>query len=134
LPFQELVKDSGFPNLKIITSGDLNDSPIKIFNAQNIKAFFDTASSYYDNIIVDAPPIIPVSDPLIIGKFVDNVILVAKAGETPKRVIKRAVDMIHNVEIKISGIILNNMRNVLPYYYDHNYYGYDYYNYNNDDK
>lgn len=132
--FQELVKDSGFPNLKIITSGNLNESPIKIFNAQNIKAFLDTASSYYDNIIVDAPPVIPVSDPLVIGKFVDNVILVAKAGETPKRVIQRAVDMIHNVEIKISGIILNNMRNVLPYYYDHKYYGYDYYNYDSDDK
>ena len=134
LSFQELIKDSGFPNLKIITSGSLNDSPIKILNAQNIKAFFDTASSYYDYIVVDAPPVIPVSDPLIIGKFVDNVILVAKAGETPKRVIKRAVDMIHNVEIEISGIILNNMKNVLPYYYDHKYYGYDYYNYNNNDK
>ncbi len=134
VPFQELIKDSGFPNLQIITSGSLKDSPIKIFNAQNIKAFLDAASSHYDYIVVDAPPVIPVSDPLIIGKFVDNVILVTKAGETPKKVIKRAIDMIHNVEIEISGMILNNMKNVLPYYYDHKYYGYDYYNYDDNNK
>lgn len=134
LPFQESVKESDFPNLKIITSGNLKDSPIKVFNSQNIKSFLDEAGSYYNYIIVDVPPVIPVSDPLIIGKFVDNVILVVKAGETPKRVVKRAIDMLHNVEIEISGIILNNVMNVLPYYYDHTYYGYDYYNYDRNGK
>ena len=70
---------------------------------------------------------IPVSDPLILGKFVDNVIMVVKAGSTPRHVIQRALDMFYDVKVNIDGIVLNNVDNVLPMCYEADYYGYKYF-------
>ena len=82
----------------------------------------------YDNIILDTPPIVPVSDPVLLSKFADNVLLVVKAGSTPRYTVKQAITMLNDVKVEISGIVLNNMQNVLPHYYDYNAYGYNYYN------
>jgi len=134
LPFKLCVKKTHFDNLKILTSGNLHSSPIGALNSESIKRFFNEAFHYFDNIIVDCPPIIPVSDPLVLSKFVDNVILVVKAGSTSKQVVKRAIDMIYSIEVDVCGIILNNMNNVLPYYYDTKHYRYHYYNDDNQDQ
>jgi len=131
LSFESCIKNSRVPNLKILTSGVLRYSPMEVFNAEKAKRFFHEAHKYFDFIIVDSPPIIPVSDPIILGKVVNYVVLVVKAGATSKRIIKRALEMMQSVEVNVCGIIINNMNNVLPYYYDYKHYGYHYYDSNN---
>ena len=54
-------------------------------------------------------------------------LIVLKAGETHKEVARRAIDLMRNAGLNILGIIINNQKGVLPFYYDHKYYGYDYY-------
>jgi len=129
LPLRVCIKDTFVKNLKILTSGSLESSPLQVFSADRAKRFFEEVLNHFDNIIVDSPPVIPVSDPLTLAKVVDHVLFVIKAGQTPKRVAKRALDMIHSIDVQVAGIILNNMKNVLPAYYDPGYYGYEYYRY-----
>lgn len=127
LPLRVCIKDTFVKNLKILTSGSLESSPLEVFSAERARRFFEEALKQFDNIIVDSPPVIPVSDPLTLAKVVDHVLFVIKAGHTPKRVAQRALDMIHSIDIQVSGLVLNNMNNVLPAYYDPGYYGYEYY-------
>ncbi|MFQ5641562.1 MAG: tyrosine-protein kinase family protein [bacterium] len=128
IPLRDCIKRTSIPGLMLLTSGRLRkETPIELLTADKIKTFFSEVRNSFDNVIVDSPPIIPVSDPLILGKIVDNVILVVKAGVTSRHIVKRAIDMFLDVKVSISGIVLNNMDNVLPYYYDSNYYGYKYY-------
>jgi len=127
--FHQCIKNSFDKNLKIITSGSLENSPLEVFNSESAKRFFDTARDYFDNIIVDSPPVIPVSDPLTLSKVVDHVVFVVKAGKTPRKVVKRALDILGSAKIDVAGIILNNLDNVLPSYFDPKYYGYHYYAY-----
>ena len=74
--------------------------------------------------VIDTAPIIPVPDSLILSRQVDGVILVLKAGSTPKEVAKRACDLLKDARGDSIGIILNNMKRALPYYYNYGYYGY----------
>ncbi len=81
---------------------------------------------YYDLILVDAPPVIPVSDPMLLSQEVDGVLMVVKAGQTQREVVRRATEILRSQSRKLIGVVLNNMDGQLPYYYDYSAYGYDY--------
>ena len=81
---------------------------------------------YYDLVIIDAAPVLPVSDPMLLASKVDSILLVVKAGSTQKDVVVRAVDILDPGRNRILGVILNNMNSSLPAQYDYRYYGYDY--------
>lgn len=123
----ELVKNTPIPELKIITAGKIAGSPTVILNPVRLHEVFEELKFYFDYIVVDAPPVIPVSDPLIIANETDGVLMVVRAGSTPKEVVKRAVNLLQNSKIKVLGTILNNIEEVLPYYYSTKYYSYKYY-------
>lgn len=127
LTLHSCIRDSEIGNLKIITSGSLQGNPLNIINAETIHAFFNEIYKYFDFIVVDAPPVIPVSDPLILGKVVDHVVMVVRVGKTPKPIAKRAIEMLKSVEVNILGIVLNDVDSLLPAYYNNRYYKYPYY-------
>lgn len=128
LPVHACLKKTFLPNLTLLPSGNTPASHKQVINSDNIQSLLKEVLADFDNVIIDAPPILPVSDPLILATLVDQVLLVVKAGTTSRYVVKRAIDMFTDVNVAISGIILNNMKNVLPYYYDHKYYGYHFFN------
>ncbi|OQX92416.1 MAG: hypothetical protein B6D58_03075 [candidate division Zixibacteria bacterium 4484_95] len=121
------IKDTSISGLKIITAGRISESPTLIFNQENIRKVTEELKFYFDFIIIDAPPVIPVSDPLLIASEVDGVLLVIKAGTTKKEVVKRTTNLLINSNIKILGAVINDFDSVLPFYYSSKYYGYKYY-------
>lgn len=114
------------PNLSIITAGKVESSPSDIFDQADIPGFLNELKFYFDMIIVDSPPIIPVSDPMMIADKVDGVILVVKSGSTQREVVSRAANLLINSGVNLLGIILNDIDSVLPYYYKDRYYRYHY--------
>ncbi|NIU16233.1 MAG: CpsD/CapB family tyrosine-protein kinase [candidate division Zixibacteria bacterium] len=66
------------------------------------------------------------TDPIILGREVDGILLVIKAGATQKEVVTRAADLINQSGARLLGVALNNVKQALPYYYNHKYYGYQY--------
>jgi len=120
-------KSTPLPNLKVLTSGLLDGSPVELFNSNLIKEVFAELKFYFQTIVVDSAPVIPVSDPLILSSEMDGVLLVVEAGKTQKEVAKRAVDLLKEGRVNLMGVVVNNAKKVLPYYYDYRYYGYKYY-------
>jgi capsular exopolysaccharide synthesis family protein len=78
----------------------------------------------YDLIFVDAPPAVPVVEPVMMAEHVDALLLVAMAGRTPVSMVRRLRGILEPVAHKVIGGILNNATEGLPYYYDYSYYGY----------
>jgi Mrp family chromosome partitioning ATPase len=76
---------------------------------------------------VDSPPVIPISDPILLAEHVDGVILVVRGGVTQREVVSRAANLLINSRINVIGVVLNDYDEVLPYYYKEKYYGYQYY-------
>src|SRR3990170_4007794 len=124
--YRDCIKSSSLENLSIITSGTEVDFPTRLLESPNFKTLLAEIESYYDIIITDCAPVIPVNDALILGSLFDGAIIVLKAGHTQMEVAKRAVELLKEAEVNLLGAIVNNMDTVFPYYYDNKYYGYDY--------
>jgi len=125
---KEAIKPTSIPGLKVITAGELTVDPSLALNQSRLREVFEELGFYFDFIVIDVPPVIPVSDPVLIASEADGTLLVVKAGSTPREVVKRAVNFLQNSKINILGIVLNNLEEVLPYYYSSRYYSYGYYN------
>ncbi len=123
---EDAFKKTPSSSLWLLTAGTLKNNPTELFESHAVKEAIEKVKFYFDLVIVDTAPIIPVSDPLVLAPEVDGVLLVVKAGETQKEVLKRSVAILKSVDATISGVVLNNARNVLPYHYNYQYYGYSY--------
>jgi capsular exopolysaccharide synthesis family protein len=124
---ENCIKKTGYENLHIITAGRNHKNPTELFDSPTISDFFEAAQFYYEMIIVDTAPIIPVSDPLILSGEVDGICLVVKAGVTQREVVTRACELIEQAGgARLLGVVMNNVKHALPYYYNHKYYGYHY--------
>lgn len=124
--YKDVVKKTSLDNLDVITAGKVTAQPSELFSTASIDALIRELKFYYDLLIVDSPPVLPVSDPMILAQSVDGVIIVVKAGETAREVAIRAVDIMRSNRANILGVVLNNARNRLPYHYDYSHYHYDY--------
>jgi len=123
---RNLIKTTDISNLDIITAGKIFNNPSELFNGPAIYKIFEEMKFYYDLILVDSPPLLPVVDPMLLLEELDGAVLVIKAGATNRDVIKRARKLIGSHKDKIVGVIINNLKHTLPYYYDYSYYGYHY--------
>ena len=119
----EAVRDTQVSHLKIVTAGASKLSASELMSSAGMQALVDSFYDDYDMIVLDSPPVIPVSDPLILADIVDGIYWVMKAGSTKKRMAKHAIEMLNEKSAKIVGAIINNSTNVMPYYYDYSYYG-----------
>ena len=124
---KDTIKETPVKSLSIITAGKLDSEPSMILTQTRVHDVFAELRFYFDFIVVDVPPVIPVSDPVIIAGEVDGTLMVIRAGSTPRDVVKRAVNFLNNSKTNILGIVLNNLDEVLPYYYSPRYYSYKYY-------
>ncbi|MFH2035510.1 MAG: CpsD/CapB family tyrosine-protein kinase [Candidatus Zixiibacteriota bacterium] len=123
---RNLIKKTSHENLDILTAGVIVHNPSDIFNGAAIHRVIEEMKFYYDLILVDSPPLIPVLDPIVLLEEMDGAIMVVKAGATGKDIIERARDLLNNQKDKVIGVVVNNLNQSLPYYYNHNYYGYHY--------
>jgi capsular exopolysaccharide synthesis family protein len=126
LPVKSLIKKSELENLDIVSAGKATANPSELFDSRAIGAMVAELKFYYDYAFVDAPPVIPVSDPMLLAQELDGVILVIKAGSTPREVVERAVEIMKTNSTRVLGVVLNNAKGSLPYYYNYSHYHYDY--------
>jgi capsular exopolysaccharide synthesis family protein len=124
--YKDVIKKTSIDNLDLITAGKSTPNPSELFTTGALDALFRELKFYYDLVVIDSPPVIPVSDPMLLAQLVDGVILVIKAGETAREVALRAVDIMTTNRANILGVVLNNSRNSLPYFYDYSHYHYNY--------
>jgi Mrp family chromosome partitioning ATPase len=96
-----------------------------------MREVLDTLRDQYDHIVIDTPPTLSVTDAVVLSTSADAVILVIRAGQTTKQALRRARDVLIQVNAKICGVLLNAVNlNSPDYYYYYEYqgkYGHRYY-------
>jgi len=88
-----------------------------LLDSQGMKSVIDNVKAHFDYVIVDSPPILPLVDMNIVSRMVDGLVLVVKAGATPKDIVKKAVN---SLPVKnLVGIVLNGADDIhmKKYYY-----------------
>ena len=117
----EVINKIPGTKLGVITAGQVKIDMSDVVSKDQLKKFFDTLKTNYDYIIIDSPPVQPVSDTLILAQAVDYNFFIIRAEETKTGSLMSSIKKIKSVGAKIDGIVLNDL--------DISGRGYGYYNY-----
>ncbi|MBK6799219.1 MAG: polysaccharide biosynthesis tyrosine autokinase [Acidobacteria bacterium] len=127
-----IIQDHEIPNLFVIPAGPVPPNPAELLSSIKLRILVSELQDRFDHIVIDSPPVIHVTDALIISPYVDGVMIVVKSNQTPREAVLRAKQALMDVNAKIFGVVLNNVDlKSEAYYYN---YKYSYYNSNNYDE
>ena len=117
--------------LEIITSGEKRFDMSDIVNKEQVKKFFDLVKLQYDYLIIDSPPVQPVSDTLILSQAVDYNLFVIRSDFSRNVTFLSSMKKMQNVNVSIDGVILNDLDTSKDSYYSYYYnYSHNYYSNN----
>jgi capsular exopolysaccharide synthesis family protein len=109
-------------NLDILVSGPMPPFPTELLSSEMMRQLLETAGEIYTHIVIDSPPVLSVTDAVILAREVDAVVLVIRQGKSSKHIVRRARDLLARSGAPVSGILLNAVDISSPDYYG--YYGY----------
>ena len=118
----DFITKTSIPGLSIITSGLPPENPSELINSHYMSDLIQEVKERYDNryIIIDSPPLIPITDATILSSLADKIIIIVKASATQREIVNEALDKIKNKE-KILGLVLNGYNRSAAYKYTYEY-------------
>ena len=119
--FKDVIFTVPGTKLNIITSGGKRFDMSDIVNKEQIKKFFDLLKIEYDYLIIDSPPVQPVSDTLILTQASDYNLFIIRSDSSRTLAFMSSIKKIQNVGAKIDGIIINDLDTSKDSYYNYNY-------------
>ena len=117
------------PNLDIIPCGPIPPNPSEILGSARMATLLNDLRKHYAHILIDFPPSTAVTDAVVLSRSVDGVILVIRAGDMAREIIKNGIAQLKSVGAHILGAVLNGVDISRDSYY---YYQYYYYYYSED--
>ena len=127
---EEVIKTNIVPNLDVIASGTYCRNPAKALGSQKMKNFIAEMKERYDMVFFDSPPILAVTDVMILAPETDGVLLVVAAGKTRSPELVHAAELLGGLRVKKMGVVLNKYdfrkaRGSTDASYHFGYYGYE---------
>jgi capsular exopolysaccharide synthesis family protein len=119
------------PNLDILPSGPVPPFPTEMLGSEAMRHLMEKFAEKYNYVVIDSPPILSVTDAVILGRMVDAVVLVIRHGRANKNVLRRTRDLLVRSGAPLAGLVLNAVDLNSPEYYG--YYGYTGYSYGSTD-
>jgi succinoglycan biosynthesis transport protein ExoP len=105
----EAIQVSHVPNLFVITSGMGATSLVSLLNSHKMRGLVDTMKEWFDVVIFDCPPILGVSDGLVVSALVEGSIIVAQHRKFPRSMLIQVKGTLENIGTKCLGVVLNNV-------------------------
>lgn len=126
---EEVLITSSLKRVSLIPSGPIPPNPAELLGSIDMASLIDSLADHFDYVLIDSPPVLPVTDAVILSRYVDGVVLVVKGGMTPQRVVVDARNRLESVGASILGVVLNDVDVTGGdyYYYNRYYYSYDQY-------
>lgn len=112
------------PNIDVLASGPLPPNPSELLNHERTAKILRTIADEYDMVFIDCPPVLPVTDSLVISRNADALLFLARSGVTTRRGARRAVEMLQQVDAPLLGTILTGVASEETYGSFYEYYGY----------
>ncbi|MCX6053377.1 MAG: polysaccharide biosynthesis tyrosine autokinase [Chloroflexi bacterium] len=118
-----LIKKTNLKGLSVITSGNIPPNPSELLNSEMMVDVIKLLSGNYHLILLDSPPLLAVTDALLLASKADGVLLVIDPKNSKRRAIKLALNQLRRANANLVGIVINNVKNNRSNkYYSHQYY------------
>lgn len=126
-----VIQATKIPNLWVLPSGIVPPNSADLLSSDKMRAMLQKLSGHFDHILIDSPPITSVTDPILLSRLVDGVVMIIHGGKSSRELVLHARQELCNVGAKIFGIVLNNI-NMQRDGYDYYYYRRYHYEYSRD--
>ncbi|NBC69904.1 CpsD/CapB family tyrosine-protein kinase [Paenibacillus sacheonensis] len=107
--WREIFKESVTDNLTVLTSGPIPPNPSELLSSRRMQELLEELKEEFDIILFDTPPILVVTDGLVVSNYCDGVILVVVSGKVDKELVVKAKANLEHVNARIAGVVLNKM-------------------------
>ena len=106
--FAAAIHDIGILNLDLITAGTTPPNPSELLGSEAMRQFLLDQRGAYDNIVIDAPPLLAVTDAPVLTEISDLVILVMEAGRVPIAAARHMREMLATIQAPVAGLVMND--------------------------
>ncbi|MFF1881323.1 polysaccharide biosynthesis tyrosine autokinase [Pseudarthrobacter sp. NPDC058196] len=121
----DLLQPWGEDSLYVLTSGQIPPNPSELLGSAEMKDLIDRLESAFDLIVIDAPPLLPVTDAAVLSQYVSGVVVVVSAQRVRQNDLEKSLKALELVGSKTLGVILNRLPVRGPDAYAYSYYGED---------
>lgn len=108
--YEDVVQNSQVDNLFFVTRGKSPVNPSELLSTDKFKVFLDQASASFDYVLIDTPPILAVTDGIIIAQYAGVNLLIARHGKTQIKELEITVTRFEQANVKVNGVILNDVQ------------------------
>jgi succinoglycan biosynthesis transport protein ExoP len=123
--WNQLVRPTGVPNLDCLICGPVPPNPSELLSSDRMQQLIVEAMREYQFVLIDAPPLLNVTDGRILATMVDGAVLVVRGGYTPQELAQQAQFHVRDVGARLIGVVLNDVDlRHNGYYQSHYRYGY----------
>ena len=118
-------------NLDVLPSGHIPPNPSELIGSRKMESLIEECKTKYDYVIIDLPPVLSVSDPVAVSKYLSGMIIVVRHDKTRRRDMAETIRQLEYANVKILGFVYNrvghdNGENKYKYKYRYRYKGYHY--------
>jgi len=111
----------GMPRLRLLASGPLPPNPSELLSSRRAADMFAALGADADIILIDSPPVLPVTDALVLFRHVDATLMVVSAGSTNRKEVAAAMAKVRQVNAPLIGAVLNGVKAEGGYGYSYRY-------------
>ena len=108
--YEDVVQNSQVDNLFFVTRGKSPVNPSELLSTDKFKVFLEQASASFDYVLIDTPPILAVTDGIIIAQYAGVNLLIARHGKTQIKELEITVTRFEQANVKVNGVILNDVQ------------------------
>ncbi len=108
-PAREAIRPEVAPKLDVLPAGSSPPNPSELLGSDAMHTLLGEMRREYDYIVVDTPPVLPVTDATVIATIADAIILTIRSGETEELPAQRAMEQLRRVNARIAGVVLNGV-------------------------
>jgi capsular exopolysaccharide synthesis family protein len=120
----DLIRSTDIDSLSFLSAGSIPPNPSELVGSDKMRDTLAQLTNEYDVVVIDSPPILPVTDAMLLSTMVDGVVLVVNSSKTSKQHVKAAYARLEFARAKVFGVLLNQVDvNSQHYQYYRRYYG-----------
>ncbi len=120
-PLEKIIKHTEVENLSLITCGDNPENPSELLSMDGFKNLLEQLSGQFDHILIDTPPILAVTDSIIISQYAGVNLVIARYAKTQMKELDLVIHRFEQANTKITGIIINDIQRTVDSHYGYNY-------------
>lgn len=123
LPFEQFIQETDVSGLKVLTSGPIPPNPSELLGSAKMVRLIDLLKMQADYVVIDAPPVVAVTDASVLSSKVDGILLVVSAGIARPEMAQKAKEALERANGHILGVVLNRVEIDAEHSYYYYYYG-----------